>query len=428
MSASTDDPAVAGVFRRPFDEQLAFFRGKLGNLVPTERWDDIWKAAHDRAFMVAGAAKADLLADLASAVDGAIADGKGIDWFRAQFDAIVDRHGWSYRGPRNWRTRVIYTTNAATSYAAGRLAQLKQGGFALWVYRHSDSVLHPRPLHLAWDGLTLPADHPFWQTHYPPNGWGCRCSVVGANGPAGARLIGGDPDKPLDPTWLESGPNGEPAGVDRGWGYMPGATVADEVARAVAAKTIAWPYEMAKAYMSEVPERMRDALALAIRRLPGTAEAARRYAERALGVRNDAAIPGPVIVQQYQTLGLLTQAEARAIADMTGVEAVRSQIYDWTIDASTVRKVAKDHGDDAAQARSGQTGVTVEDYALLPRLIAEADRLEYGGTSGIGRPVVRLVKRFGDLEYWAAFEVRARRRMLALQTLWIRGRPPIRRP
>jgi hypothetical protein len=61
-------------------------------------------------------------------------------------------------------------------------------------------------------------------------------------------------------------------------------------------------------------------------------------------------------------------------------------------------------------------------------VIAEADRIEYGGTSDVGRPVVRVVKRIGDLEYWAVFEVRARRRMLALQTLWIRGRPPVRRP
>jgi len=107
---------------------------------------------------------------------------------------------------------------------------------------------------------------------------------------------------------------------------------------------------------------------------------------------------------------------------------VRRELYDWAIDAFTVRKVAKDHGDDAAEAKSGQTGVRVEDCALLPRIIAEADRIEYGGTSDVGRPAVRVVMRIGGLEYWAVFEVRTRRRMLALQTLWIRGRPPVIRP
>lgn len=45
------------------------------------------------------------------------------------------------------------------------------------MYRHSGAE-HPRLQHKAWDGLTLPADHPFWQTHYPPNGWRCRCRAV----------------------------------------------------------------------------------------------------------------------------------------------------------------------------------------------------------------------------------------------------------
>jgi hypothetical protein len=79
------DPQLAFIFRRPFDEQVAFFRGKLGNLVPTERWDDIWKSAHDRAFMVAGAAKA----DLAGAVDKAIADGETFEAFKKRFEDIV---------------------------------------------------------------------------------------------------------------------------------------------------------------------------------------------------------------------------------------------------------------------------------------------------------------------------------------------------
>lgn len=29
--------------------------------------------------------------------------------------------------------------------------------------------------HQQWDGLALPKDDPFWNTHFPPNGWGCRC-------------------------------------------------------------------------------------------------------------------------------------------------------------------------------------------------------------------------------------------------------------
>jgi hypothetical protein len=34
-----------------------------------------------------------------------------------------------------------------------------------------------RPLHRQWSGTILPVEHPWWQTHFPPNGWGCRCDV-----------------------------------------------------------------------------------------------------------------------------------------------------------------------------------------------------------------------------------------------------------
>jgi SPP1 gp7 family putative phage head morphogenesis protein len=34
-----------------------------------------------------------------------------------------------------------------------------------------------RAEHKAMDGITLPANHPFWNTAYPPNGFKCRCDV-----------------------------------------------------------------------------------------------------------------------------------------------------------------------------------------------------------------------------------------------------------
>lgn len=54
-------------FGTPFQAQIDFLLQKLR--LPTERWDDIRRAAHDRA-VVAGAAKADLLTDLHQAGGG----------------------------------------------------------------------------------------------------------------------------------------------------------------------------------------------------------------------------------------------------------------------------------------------------------------------------------------------------------------------
>lgn len=31
--------------------------------------------------------------------------------------------------------------------------------------------------HVPWDGIVLPINHPFWNTHTPPNDWGCGCDL-----------------------------------------------------------------------------------------------------------------------------------------------------------------------------------------------------------------------------------------------------------
>jgi uncharacterized protein with gpF-like domain len=282
-----EQPSVSsGILKRPFAEQFAFFREKLGNLVPTARWDDLQKAAHDRAFMVAGAAKADLLTDLGAAVDRSISEGKSLEAFRKDFMSIIDKNGWQgFTGDesparRAWRTRIIYQTNASTSYAAGRYAQLTEGGFDFWVYHHNDAVTHPRPQHVAWDGLTLSPDDPFWSTHYPPNGWGCQCYVSGARSEAGAKRLGGDPDKPRPADFNAVDPKtGEPAGVDKGWGYAPGASTAHEVGQ-MAQKMTSWDDRIAKAYLGEMPESLRPELARSYLALPSVSDDVRRYAER----------------------------------------------------------------------------------------------------------------------------------------------------
>ncbi len=227
---------LVGTFRRPFAEQVAAFRLRLTDLRPTRAWMDVWQAEHDRAFMVAGALKADLLADLAGAVQSAIEKGTSLEQFRADFREIVTRrgwHGWTGEGTKAgeaWRTRVIYKANMATSYAAGRWTQLMTAGYPLLIYRHGGS-LDPRLEHLSWDGLILLAKHLFWLTHAPPNGWGCNCYVTGARSERDAVRKGGKPGKTLPDGWAALNPRtGAPVGIDKGWAYAPGASAADTIA------------------------------------------------------------------------------------------------------------------------------------------------------------------------------------------------------
>ena len=249
-----DEPTISPEgLRQQFQQQIDFFRQKLN--LPSERWDDIKTAAHDRAFIVTGAQKADLLNDLRQAVDKSI-NGQSIGEFRKDFAAAVKKSGWSgwtgqgTKAGEAWRTRVTYQTNIATSYAAGRWQQFNASDLKavrpFLRYIHADGVVHPRPMHKAWGDsrLTLPTDHPFWLTHLGPNGWGCGCTAKAVRLPSGT-----DATSPPD-GWDELDPKtGAPVGIDKGWGYAPGRTWFPDLEK--------YPFELAR---DIVAANMRDGI------------------------------------------------------------------------------------------------------------------------------------------------------------------------
>lgn len=55
--------------------------------------------------------------------------------------------------------------------------QARQDVFPYREY-HSMGDDHVRPTHAALNGIVLPVDHEFWQTHFPPWEFGCRCQVI----------------------------------------------------------------------------------------------------------------------------------------------------------------------------------------------------------------------------------------------------------
>ena len=406
--------ALSGVFGQPFAQQVAFFRQKLDRLVPTQRWDDMQGEAHDTGFMVAGAAEADLLTDLAAAVDKAIAEGRGLDEFRADFKAIVARNGWtgwtgegSVQGEA-WRVKTILRTNAYTSYSAGRHAQLLEGDFAFWVYRHGDSR-EPRPQHLDWNGLMLPPSHAFWIKFYPPSDWGCSCYVVGARSERGAKRLGGDPAKQLAPGWDRPDPaTGEPKGIGKGWGYAPGRSVAQTV-QAMAGKVRHWDYQIAKAYLVSLPAATSDALSDAYRSLPSTADDLRRYAQRVL-------VPDPDLpdLPPVRTMGLVRSDQAAEIARLKDGLDVRG--FDYTIAPDLTRHVFNDHG----PASKDPHKISADDFALLPRILSDPDTIEVGQDSSLGNlKRVLFQKVLNGRQYEAVMEIRGGRRSLYLKTFYV---------
>ncbi|MFC3074682.1 phage head morphogenesis protein [Shinella pollutisoli] len=204
----------------PFDEAIAFLREKAA--VPTESWRDVWDAAHAKSFMVAGANTVALVEDFQEAIAKALEQGTTLETFRGDFDAIVKKHGWSYRGERGWRTRTIFETNMRTAYAAGRYAQMTApdtlSAFPYWQYNHS-GALHPRLDHKALDGQVFAADDPAWSVMYPPNGFGCGCFVTPVSRAELRRRGKAGPDTMPD---LDQLGTDQPRGVDPSFAYNPG--------------------------------------------------------------------------------------------------------------------------------------------------------------------------------------------------------------
>lgn len=224
--------ADVDVFRQTFQEQIDYLRQKRP--VPTKAWTDAMRGIHDRSFVIAGATDLDMLSDFQNVIIKAIEDGTTLEDFRKEFDLIVAQYGWSYKGERGWRTRVIFETNIRTSYMAGRLKQMRDPDVVklrpFWQYRHGETrvPMHPRRLHLSWHGRILLHDDPWWETHFPPNGWGCSCGVRTLSRADLKRLGKDGPDQApedlfspvIDP--VTGRLTEKPQGIDYGWDYMPG--------------------------------------------------------------------------------------------------------------------------------------------------------------------------------------------------------------
>jgi len=211
----------------PAREAIENFRAKLK--ITSRRSDEYMGAIHAKAFTVAGATKIDLVNDFHGAVASALENGTTITEFRKQFDDIVAKHGWSYKGSRGWRTRTIFDTNLRSAHAAGRWQQIQRTKKARpWLVYYTVDDSRVRDEHRKWHLVALPVDDPWWDTHYPPNGWGCRCWIITASD-AQLKRWGIEPAKapPINTTERMNTATGEyygevPEGIDTGWDYNVG--------------------------------------------------------------------------------------------------------------------------------------------------------------------------------------------------------------
>ncbi|MBK5957401.1 hypothetical protein CCR97_04150 [Rhodoplanes elegans] len=187
--------ALAATVKRGMDappEVLQYFRAK--DLRPGFSYQDVWGQEHAHAMTVAGVTETRVLSEFQAAIDTAIAKGTGFEKFRADMQTRLTPLGWW--GPRElvdpegrWKPKVVnfaaparlqitFWSNMRAARAAGQWNRIQRTKRALpyLLYVRSASE-RKRPEHLRLVGTILLVDHPFWSTHFPPNGWSCKCSV-----------------------------------------------------------------------------------------------------------------------------------------------------------------------------------------------------------------------------------------------------------
>ena len=241
-------------------EVTGFFDGKTN--APAFSWADVWAEEHAYKFTVAKAVELDVLNAFRSTMSQAIAEGKGYDSWKPLIEKELVKQGWW--GPRmvkdpsgqqpdrmvnfssDRRLKTTFWSNMNSARAAGQWERAQRSKQALpYVLYVRTTSADPRPEHLQWVGLILPIDDPFWTTHWPPNGWLCKCQVRMISAREAGQLLGTERVIGKDPEGNEVkirytdqvpdlGPDiqfrnrrtGEismvPPGIDPGWQTNPG--------------------------------------------------------------------------------------------------------------------------------------------------------------------------------------------------------------
>jgi SPP1 gp7 family putative phage head morphogenesis protein len=165
----------------PPEDAINYFRSK--GYAFSWNWYDVWQDAHAKAFTVAKAMKLDLLQDIRNAVDKALVNGTTLATFRDELEPILKAKGWWGKDADTGaqlgsphRLETIFRTNLQSAYMAGRYKQQMENvdDRPYWQYiAVMDS--RTRPAHSALNGKVFRFDDVFWDTHFPPCGFRCRC-------------------------------------------------------------------------------------------------------------------------------------------------------------------------------------------------------------------------------------------------------------
>ena len=346
---------AAGVDFRPLapKEAIAFFRQK--GYRPTFSYLDMMHRAHSDAFTVAGVTRLDILQDIRELIDDPVANGATFADFRKGMKERLSVKGWwqpvqvtddatgetkTVDLSDSRRLRTIFDTNLRTAYAAGQWTRIQRTKKALpFLCYKTVGDGRVRPQHRAWHDIVLPVDHPWWDTHFPPCDWKCRCQVVqmtaGMVTRSGLRVWDAPPDDG-PPVRYENRRTGEvfevPKGIHPSFAYNPGkqsnfpdpARYIEEAfgneAAKLAVQSPAFPELVAgrtagAAPVAWVDDAIAEALAVVVRRVDLSSDTIEKQATR----HPELALPEYQQIPDLVREGLAVREEGEATIALFGI-------------------------------------------------------------------------------------------------------------
>jgi SPP1 gp7 family putative phage head morphogenesis protein len=290
VSAAIDATALIEFFDAPgadaFDvapeQAVAFFKAK--GLQTTFSYADMAGEAHTHAFTVAKMLNVDMLGQVRASLDSAMANGTPFREWADSLIPVLQSGGWWGRKEvldpltgqpmiaqlgSPWRLETIFRTNMQTAYAVGQWQEIAANADAapFLMYDAIDDF-RTRPLHASWDRRVMRWDHPWWRTHYPPNGYNCRCGVIQLSTTEVAGLgLQIQNQAPADGTYTWTNPRTGakltvPNGIDPGFAHNPGRQYLSQLQQTLDDKVEALPSTMkAAARSAKAQQAAAEALA-----------------------------------------------------------------------------------------------------------------------------------------------------------------------
>lgn len=144
-------------------------------VLPDAFYDQLPEEYRRLAFTVSNIQKVDIIAKVMDDVSKGLEKFESFDQWKESLDPKF------YTGIGEAQLQTVYRTTMSTAYTNGIIEKSRSTGVTTKFAFQAILDDETRDNHRACDGIVLPENHPFWNTHTPPLGYNCRCTLIALN-------------------------------------------------------------------------------------------------------------------------------------------------------------------------------------------------------------------------------------------------------